>query len=471
MPPIDFLAVDEAHHAAADTYRKIIDAAYAGNPNIKLLGVTATPNRGDKKALRGVFSNVADQITLKELIAAGHLVRPRTFVIDLGVRDELAAVKRTVSDFDMGAVEKIMDKQVLNDKIVEEWKHLAGDRQTIIFCSTVEHAQHVAHAFAEAGVRAACVHGEMSEIDRRGTLDRYDRNDLQVVTNVAVLTEGWDHQPTSCVILLRPSSYKSTMIQMIGRGLRKVDPERYPGRRKDECIVIDFGTSILMHGDIEQSVDLDGKGVKDCPECHATIPAQSYECPICGFEFPKPEAETKQCPECGTENAISASNCIECDYAFTEREEREAIGDFILTEVDLLKDSPFKWEPLFEGLVMVATAFDDWAMLVAYGSRWMALGGGRGRPVELLADNEDRFLSLASADDYLREHGDTDEGSKMRRWLNLPATEKQMQYLGLPPMAAMQMSRYQAASHLTWKFNERAVRHKLEMAQQGRIAA
>src|SRR3546814_6826928 len=65
-----------------------------------------------------------------------------------------------------------------------------------------------------------------------------------------------------CVILLRPSSYKSTMIQMIGRGLRKVDPERYPGVHKDDCIVLDFGTSVLMHGGIEQAVNLDQKGVK-----------------------------------------------------------------------------------------------------------------------------------------------------------------------------------------------------------------
>src|SRR3546814_7237029 len=67
------------------------------------------------------------------------------------------------------------------------------------------------------------------------------------------------------------------MIQMIGRGLRKVDPERYPGVHKDDCIVLDFGTSVLMHGGIEQAVNLDQKGVKQCPECTATVPAQRSE--------------------------------------------------------------------------------------------------------------------------------------------------------------------------------------------------
>ena len=72
-----------------------------------------------------------------------------------------------------------------------------------------------------------------------------------------MLTEGWDHPPTSCVVLLRPSSYKSTMIQMVGRGLRTVDPEEHPGVIKTDCIVLDFGTSTLLHGSLEQDVDLE----------------------------------------------------------------------------------------------------------------------------------------------------------------------------------------------------------------------
>src|SRR3546814_4174390 len=119
MPPLDFMVIDEGHHAAADSYLRTIDRAYKMYPDMKLLLLTATPNRGDKKALRGVVSNVADQITLKELIDARHLVPPRTFVIDIGVRGELANVRKTISDFDMDAVAAIMDKQVLNDRVVD----------------------------------------------------------------------------------------------------------------------------------------------------------------------------------------------------------------------------------------------------------------------------------------------------------------------------------------------------------------
>jgi len=84
MPHLDLLVVDEAHHAEAATYRRIIDAAKSKNGRVKIYGVTATPNRGDGKSLRNIFNNCADQISLGEMIASGQLVRPRTFVIDLG---------------------------------------------------------------------------------------------------------------------------------------------------------------------------------------------------------------------------------------------------------------------------------------------------------------------------------------------------------------------------------------------------
>ena len=130
--------------------------------------------------------------------------------------------------------------QVLNDRVVEEWKNVAADRLTVVFCSTVAHAEHVAATYEAAGVSAAVVHGDMPDKARADVLAAFDQGAIRVLVNVAVLVEGWDCQPASCIILLRPSSYKSTMIQMIGRGLRKVDPEKYPGVQKDDCIDMRF---------------------------------------------------------------------------------------------------------------------------------------------------------------------------------------------------------------------------------------
>ena len=460
MPPLDVLAIDEGHHAVAASNMRIIQTARERNPKLKLLLVTATPNRGDKKALRAVVDNVSDQINLKELIEGRFLVRPRTFVVDVGVQDALSGVRKTMNDFDMTAVEAIMDKEVINERIIGEWAnrespYFAGDRQTVVFCSTVAHAEHVASAFRDAGVAAACIEGKMTSSDRRDTLAAYDRGELQVITNVAVLTEGWDHQPTSCVVLLRPSSYKSTMIQMIGRGLRKVDPERYPGVVKDDCIILDFGTSILTHGSIEQDVDLDAHGCKDCPDCMATVPAQCRECAICGYEWPRPEDVVAALQGEGGEGGLK---------------QRTSLTDFVMTEVDLLADSPFRYETLFNGIVSIASALDAWAVVVNYGSLWHAIGGGREVGIHHLSNGGDRLLAMAAADDFLRVEGDADMANKAKRWMAQPPSDKQLQMLKLDAMSAMGMTKYHATCLIQWKFSEKGIRAVLERAGRRKAA-
>lgn len=453
LRPVDVVMVDEAHHIAAKSYQDILARLVELNPSLLKAGFTATPNRGDKKALAKDFSNVADQITLGELVKSGALVRPRTFVVDLGVQEELARVRRTVSDFDMSEVAKIMDHTFLNDKIVAAWKEKAGDRQTVAFASTVAHAQHACESFRAAGVTAAVVTGDMADGERKAILAAFDRGEFQVLLNVAILTEGWDCQPVSCVLLLRPSSYASIMIQMIGRGLRRLDPERYPGRPpKNDCIVIDFGTSILTHGSLEQEVDLEPhKGppkLKDCPACAGQVPERCRECALCGHVFEDMLA--------GGGGAAQAAL-------------PKAEADFILTEIDIFAASPFKWEELWDGVVLVATAFECWAMAVFHGGTWTSIGGSTESGAHTLATGE-RMLCLSAADDFMREHGSAADAGKSKRWLHQPASPKQLAALRLDPMSpvGMAMTRYQAACHMTWKFNERAVQAKL---QAQRVAA
>jgi DNA repair protein RadD len=135
------------------------------------------------------------------------------------------------------------------------------------------------------------IHGDLAAETRKSILADYAFGKIRVIVNVAVLIEGRDHPPTSCVVLLRPGSYKSTMIQMVGRGLRTVDPKEYPGLVKTDCVVRDFGISSLIHGTLEQDVDLDGKTeigeapTKSCPACAAEIPLAASECQLCGEVF------------------------------------------------------------------------------------------------------------------------------------------------------------------------------------------
>ena len=294
LPKLDALIIDEAHHAVGRGYLKIVEAVREKNPDCRIFGVTATPARGDGKSLREVFDNCADQISLASLISMGFLVRPRTFICTLqGTDEKLASLRKQAGgEYDMREAAEVLDLAVHNEAVVREWKKLAAERKTIVFCSTVEHAAHVLDAFLAAGVRAALVTGEMPAGERKKLLDSFDApdapNGVQVLINVAVLTEGYDSQPVSCVVLLRPCSQKSTMLQMIGRGLRTVDPAAYPGIVKKDCLILDFGRSLLTHGDLESKVRLDDRP-KLCPECGADVPAGVTVCPICGHEFKAPQ--------------------------------------------------------------------------------------------------------------------------------------------------------------------------------------
>lgn len=449
MPVLDLLVIDEAHHAIADSYRRVIDRTLQLNPSAKIFGVTATPNRGDKQGLREVFDNVADQIRIGELIASGHLVKPRTFVIDVGVQDALKNVRRVAADFDMSEVDAIMNKSPVTDAVIANWKEKATGRQTVVFCSTVDHARNVAYAFKAAGVSAALVHGEMGDADRKATLAAYDKGEIQVIANVGVLTEGWDHPPTSCVVLLRPSSYKSTMIQMVGRGLRTVNPEEYPSVIKTDCVILDFGTSSLIHGSLEQDVDLDGRQVtgeaptKCCPSCEAEVPAAVVECPLCGHVW---ESER-------------------------DAGDPDALGHFVMTEIDLLERSSFAWVDVHgDSSAMMAAGFTAWAGVFHEDGRCYAVGGARNKPSVLLGVGES-IVCLAAADDWLNNNETDESAHKTRAWLRQPPTERQFAYL--PPACRMDYSltRYQASAMLSLKFNLAAIRSRIAEAKGASLAA
>ncbi|AVW90667.1 DEAD/DEAH box helicase [Celeribacter baekdonensis] len=437
MPRLDLLVIDEAHHAVADSYRRIIDRVRDANPDARVFGVTATPTRGDRKGLREVFDNVADQVQLGELIASGHLVPPRTFVIDVGVQEELKSVRKTSADFDMTEVADIMDRAPVTDEVIRHWTEKAGDRQTVVFCSTVAHADHVTEAFCAAGITAALIHGDLASETRKAILADYAAGKTRVVVNVAVLTEGWDHPPTACVVLLRPSSYKSTMIQMVGRGLRTVDPEEHPGLVKTDCVVLDFGTSSLIHGTLEQDVDLDGKigtgeaPTKTCPACAAEIPLAATECPLCGEALLPDEGET------GADSA--------------------PLSGFVMTEIDLLKRSSFAWVDLFgTDDALMATGFTAWGGIFWMGGVWYAIGGAKGERPRLLGVGE-RTVCLAQADDWLNTHESDESAFKTRGWLRQPPTDKQLKYLPPECRHDFGLTRYRASALMTFSFNKRAI--------------
>lgn len=432
FPALDMLTIDEAHHATADSYQKIIKRAKEVNPDVAIFGVTATPNRGDGTPMRQVFDNVADQITIGELIASGHLVKPRTYVIDVGTQAALRNVRKTAIDFDMSQVAQIMDKEIVTDQIIARWRELAGTRKTVVFASTVAHAEHVAEAFRTQGFTAEVVHGALTTAQRADVLHRFSTDKTQVLVNVAVLTEGYDHPPISCVVLLRPSSYKSTMVQMIGRGLRTIDPDEFPGVVKTDCIVLDFGTSSLTHGSLEDDVNLDGRPKdgeapqKACLGCGAMVPIATLECPLCGYEWDTPEGR-----------------------------EKTLMGNLVMTEIDLLAKSNFKWVDIWgDDHALIAAGFDAWSGIFWWEGLWHAVGGTKDAMKHLGVG--ERLVALALGDDFLNEHEDGNSAYKTKRWLREPATEAQLKKLDLLHDVSP-LSKYQAMCRLSFKLNRRAI--------------
>ncbi len=434
LPPFDLLVVDEAHHAASDSYRRVIGRAMELNRETEILGVTATPERSDRRGLRKTFSNVADVVTIEEMVQAGHLVPPTAMVIDIGTQSQLKNVKKTANDFDQAEVEAIQNTNYNNGQIVGQWLELAQGRPTVAFCSTIQHAEDVRNAFREHGIEAESVHGKIGITRRREILSAFDRGEIPVLCNPMILTEGWDCQICSCVMLLRTSSHKSTAIQMVGRGLRKVDPEKHPGFIKSDCLVLDFGITLISIGNLSSTVKLKDDGgesgkesearKKTCPDCEAMLPVQTMTCPLCGYEF--------------------KVELIEGVY----NEEAE----LRLIEIELISKSPFRWYPLWgsENL-MVATGFEAWAAICSPDSEsWHSIGG-KGREVRHLGQTN-RLGAVATADDWMRTHETASNSRKAAKWPTDPASPRQLETLAQFGGVSI-LSKGEAAAYLTFHFN------------------
>jgi hypothetical protein len=212
---------------------------------------------------------------------------------------------------------------------------------------------------------------------------------------------------------------------------------------KKDCLVLDFGESLKTYGSLEQAVQFDDKEkseapVKVCPECESEVPQSIRECPICGYEFPPPG-------EGGGDDTEEA--------------------DVILTELDIMKMSPFKWIDLFDtGKVMMASGFNAWVVAAAPdGDTWHSLGKTKGGDLRQLGIGE-KAQAMASADDFLRVNEDSDAARKSKRWLRDPATIKQIQLLeraGWPAKEDFALQKYHAACLLNFFWNKDNIERRL----------
>lgn len=287
----DLIVIDEAHHATAGTWKKIIDHY----PTAHVLGVTATPCRSDGTGLGkeagGVFDDLVMGPQVPELIARGFLVRP--IIYAPATRIDLSGVKTSRGDYDKEELAKVMDKPTITGDAVSHYRKICPGYPAVVFCVSVAHAEHVASEFRAAGYRAYSVDGSMDDDIRKRILGGLGNGTVDVVTSCDLISEGTDIPAIGCAILLRPTQSLGLYLQQVGRALRVIDG-------KDHAIILDHVGNVLTHGlpEEEREWTLDGETrkrrgkreeekavrVNQCEKCYA-VHTPAPACPHCGHVY------------------------------------------------------------------------------------------------------------------------------------------------------------------------------------------
>lgn len=224
---------DECHHAVADDNRRVLEqiGAFAPDWPGTLVGFTATTRRADGRGLDEIFERIVYHQSLRDLIDAGYLRPLRGVRIDTGVALDGVGIRG--DDLDDVALAEAIDIEQRNLLVARSIQELARDRRTIAFCVTVRHAEHLCEALVRLGVPAGMVCGDMPRPARVRTLARFREGRLRVVTNVGVLTEGFDDPGVSAIAMVRPTRSEAVYLQCVGRGMR-LHPDA------SDCLVLDF---------------------------------------------------------------------------------------------------------------------------------------------------------------------------------------------------------------------------------------
>lgn len=254
------IIIDEAHHCISDSYQKVLNHF----SEARILGVTATPDRGDMRNLGEVFDSLAYEYTLPRAIREGYLSPIKAMTIPLEL--DLSGVAIQSGDFKAGDIATALDPYLY--QIADEMARYCMDRKTVVFLPLVKTSQKFRDILLEKGFRAAEVNGESR--DRSEILSDFDHGRYNVLCNSMLLTEGWDCPSVDCVVVLRPTKVRSLYSQMVGRGTRL-----YPG--KEHLLLLDFlwhterhelchpASLICENEDVARKMTEDLEAVPGCP--------------------------------------------------------------------------------------------------------------------------------------------------------------------------------------------------------------
>lgn len=217
------IVIDEAHHCISDSYQRVLNHF----PDAKVLGVTATPDRGDMKNLGSVFESLAYEYTLPKAVKEGYLSPIKAITIPLKV--DLTGVGMQSGDFKAGDLGTALDPYLYD--IAKEMKKYCHGRKTVVFLPLVKTSQKFRDILNQNGFHAAEVNGDSQ--DRAEILEDFEKGTYDVLCNSMLLTEGWDCPSVDCIVVLRPTKVRGLYCQMVGRGTRLA-----PG--KEHLLLLDF---------------------------------------------------------------------------------------------------------------------------------------------------------------------------------------------------------------------------------------
>lgn len=295
LEKVDILLIDEAHlvpNKGLGVYRKLIAALRVKNPNLKIIGFTATPFRLDSGFLHQggdkIFTDIIYDIDVRMLIELGHL-SPLVGKIARNSAD-LSEARIRGGEFVEQDMQAAFNSENLVSQAVEEMIRFGHDRRSwLVFAAGVDHGRAVLSELRSRGIDCQLILGDTESSERRNTIADFRNGSLRVIVNVGVLTTGFNARNVDMIAMLRATQSTGLYVQCMGRGMRTS-----PETQKSNCLVLDFGGNIERHGPVDQirivskgsgsgeSDELSLAPTKMCLNCQEAIPLASTECPVCG---------------------------------------------------------------------------------------------------------------------------------------------------------------------------------------------
>lgn len=384
--PFDVVIVDEAHHAAADSYQSILYGLGSFEADGPLtIGVTATPQRADAKDLGATWQEIVYHRDMLSMMRERYLCDLRGRQIRLEALD-LGSVKVTAGDYNAGDVGDALEVADAPEHGVRAWHKYAAGRKTIVFTPTIALAEEFASEFTRTGVPAVALSGNTPTDERRSILRRFHEGEIRVIANAQVLTEGFDEPDVECIVIARPTKSQPMYVQMVGRGTRLS-----PGKK--DCLVLDLvGATDRL--DLTTLPRLFGLGEDGDGE--------------------------------SSEGSVSQGGSI-LDAASEHDERERKAGRIASREVELFSRAELAWVAVGPGRWLLDLG-DEKVELLARGDRWDVVAFAKGKLPRKLAEGLEQGYAMGTGDDYARGSGELAGKliDKAARWRQRPASSKQL---------------------------------------------